>query len=413
MSTKQFEPPWWLPGAMAAPATLALLAAWQDQSMLAGVAGGLLLLLAMYSWIVLGRLGPRLRAHIEALELQAGEAASHRVRGDQVDDYHEIMEKLFLEALPIWRKQLVAVNEQLVSAMNSLSQRFAEIAMNMDAIKKTQTTEDGTIINSVDGQDSEIHADARDMMDRLRRVAEALRDSLIMKNDAMQQIETLEQFTDDLRRMAEGVDKVAKQTDLLALNAAIEAARAGEAGRGFAVVADEVRTLAKVAEETGQNIIGKANDIQRHIGATLASAKESAEKESKLLRESEESIEVVLDRYQIASDTLELTSTLLVNVSVDMTKEIQGIMADMQFQDRVSQIITHVEDNIDFVAAQLRQGNVDMRKGSHPRLPDVEEWRRTMQSSYTTPEQHALHRDDEKPRQKPARPTDDDGVLLF
>ena len=413
MNTKQFEPPWWLPGAMAAPATLALLAAWQDQSTLAGFAGGLLMLLAIYTWIAFGRLGVKLRTHIEALELQAGEAVSGRLRSDQTDNYHEVMEKLFLEALPIWRKQLVAVNEQLVSAMNSLSERFAEIAMNMDAIKKTQTTEDGTTINSVDGQGSEIHADAKEMMQRLRRVAEALRDSLLMKNDAMQQIETLELFTDDLRRMAEGVDKVAKQTDLLALNAAIEAARAGEAGRGFAVVADEVRTLAKVAEETGQNIIGKANDIQRHIGATLASAKESAEKEGRLLKESEESIEVVLDRYQIASDTLELTSTLLVNVSVDMTKEIQGIMADMQFQDRVSQIISHVEDNIDYVAAHLRQGNIDTRKGVNPRMPDVEEWRRTMESAYTTPEQHALHDGGRKPATARHQAADDDSVMLF
>ncbi len=409
MNTKQFEPPWWLPGAMAAPATLALLAAWQDQSILAGVAGGLLLLLALYSWVVLGRLGPKLRAHLQALELQVGEAATGRVRNEQTDGYHEVLEKLFLEALPIWRKQLVSVNEQLISAMNSLSERFAEIAMNMDAIKKTQTAEDGSVVNSLEGQDSDLQADAKDMMQRLRNVADALRDSLIMKNDAMQKIETLEQFTDDLRRMAEGVDKVAKQTDLLALNAAIEAARAGEAGRGFAVVADEVRTLAKVAEETGQNIIGKANDIQRHIGATLSSAKESAEKESKLLKESEESIEVVLDRYQIASDTLELTSTLLVNVSIDMTSEIQGIMADMQFQDRVTQIISHVEDNIDYVAAQLRQGNIDMRRGTAPRPPDVKEWRRTMKAAYTTPEQHALHSagggDDAA--------GEDDGVMLF
>ncbi len=412
MSTQQFDLPWWLPGAMAAPATLALLAAWQDQSPLAGLAGVLLLLLAAYSWVTLGRLGPRLRAHIAALEIRAGEVSSGRMRSEQTENYHEVMEKLFLEALPVWRKQLVTVNDQLVTAIGSLSERFAEIAMNMDAIKKTQTSENGQTVNSVEGQDSGIHADAKDMMGRLRQVADALRDSLTMKNEAMQQIETLEQFTDDLRRMAEGVDKVAKQTDLLALNAAIEAARAGEAGRGFAVVADEVRTLAKVAEETGQNIIGKANDIQHHIGQTLSSAKVSAEKESRLLKESEESIEVVLDRYQIASDTLELTSTLLVNVSTDMTAEIQGIMADMQFQDRVSQILSHVENNIDFVSAQLRQGNIDTRKGSQPRLPDVEEWRRTMQAAYTTPEQHAIH--DKKPdKRRKTQPGADDGVVLF
>src|SRR5213594_3266444 len=57
----------------------------------------------------------------------------------------------------------------------------------------------------------------------------------------------LAQASAEIQKFVVQAKAIATQTNMLALNAAIEAARAGPQGRGFAVVADEVRKLASVA----------------------------------------------------------------------------------------------------------------------------------------------------------------------
>ncbi|NLW16178.1 MAG: HAMP domain-containing protein [Firmicutes bacterium] len=97
-------------------------------------------------------------------------------------------------------------------------------------------------------------------------------------NNFTQVIEALSDRCQQVGKIVELIQGIAKQTNLLALNASIEAARAGEHGRGFAVVADSVRNLADESQAAASNITSLIEAMQSEtLAANEAMATEAVE----------------------------------------------------------------------------------------------------------------------------------------
>ena len=300
------------------------------------------------------------------------------------------LEQICDKAAPIWAKQIETARSQTEEGITEVAARFAAIverlhasvAASQQAAGAGNAAEGGCVVSVLSRSEADLVAVNRSMdMARHERAA------------MVQDVRELIAYTADLKKMATDVEEIASQTNLLALNAAIEAARAGEAGRGFAVVADEVRKLSSLSSDTGKKMAEKVNIINQAITAVIGVAESFSEEDTRSVAEAEKTIHRVLDNFKEVASGLSESSEMLRRESEGIRVEVSDTLVYLQFQDRVSQILAHVRDNLDGLHARLKQYSAERSGGGLPAI-DANAWLKEMALGYTTAEQRRNHRDD-------------------
>lgn len=200
------------------------------------------------------------------------------------------------------------------------------------------------------------------------------------KTQLQQTITELSNYMLELKNMAGSVQKLASQTNLLALNAAIEAARAGEAGRGFAVVADEVRTLSGQSGETGRDIAKKVEAVTQAIQATIDAADNLVRTDDSNLCLLGEAVNTVTKRLSSEINELHDAGSRLHSLSEESATAISHIIVKLQFQDRVSQILEHLQTDL----TEIRTMMIEELSGEF----DLHHWEQRFRQRFTTDEEH-------------------------
>jgi methyl-accepting chemotaxis protein len=278
------------------------------------------------------------------------------------------------QLLAIWAKQIETARSQTEAAIIALTERFSAIAQRIDsALGAGEAVADPTR--------QELRRNEND----LQQVIEALRSIQRSRNDLVEEIRGLASFTEDLRRMATEVDMIGFQTNMLALNAAIEAAHAGDSGKGFAVVAHEVRTLSTASRDTGKRIIQKVGAIQDALTRIGATNEAVARRDESAVRQSDEHIRAVLARF---TDNTRALSALAEKSRADsavIKAEVCESLVQLQFQDRVSQILAQVVASLSHMSTRVpTDAAVDYSDRASEHV-------REMAGSYTTEEQRRNH----------------------
>nr|WP_315222558.1 methyl-accepting chemotaxis protein [uncultured Duganella sp.] len=301
-----------------------------------------------------------------------------------VDDYLDGRERFGDAVLPIWCRHIENSRTQMEEAVADLAGRFSSIVDKLDNALHVSSMDGGKGAPSM----TEVFARSES---QLGSVVTSMKSAMTSKQAMLAQIKDLERFTRELRDMAEGVASIAAQTNLLALNAAIEAARAGPAGRGFAVVAQEVRNLSSRSAETGRNISNRVGLISSAILAASQAAEQSSEQENRSMSSAEGMIDTVLADFRTMTDALVQSSDLLKQESIGIQGEVGQALVQLQFQDRVSQVMAHVRENMELLPSLLRE-NRGRYEADHVLEPlDPAPLLHELQKTYAMAEEHAVH----------------------
>lgn len=286
------------------------------------------------------------------------------------------LKQLCLSTLPIWRRQIATADQHAEQAVVELSLRFRDLAQRLanTADASQQTSDSPEVARAF--EDSEVG---------IQRVVGDLRQTQAGRNQLLDDMQTLTTYTSELKRMAEGVVAIAEQTNLLALNAAIESARAGAAGRGFAVVADEVRTLSRRSKETAARMTENVNRINAAITRTQATVQQTVDQEDQQLNEAEQALGQVLETLNGVVQGLREGSERMQEEALSIRGDIETVLVEMQFQDRISQILAQVGSNM----ADLEGGLA--RPEDNDDALDSETWLARMEQGYAMIEQRLNH----------------------
>jgi len=368
-------------GTGVAGAVACVVAGWQSW-LGAALALALLLLGAAAAWASARSWRIEMSGHLAACEertwLDCQQAAERYLAGLSHFGGHVV---------PVWAKQIATSRQQTESALVAVTGRFSGIVARLDeAIAASATSAD-----AMQGQGDGVLALFASSEVRLGQVVASQREALANKAALLADVGQLVQFIDQLKAMATTVSDIADQTNLLALNAAIEAARAGEAGRGFAVVADEVRKLSGLSGTSGKRINEVIEQVSRAINRAFESAAQSNAEDAKSVAASEATIREVLDEFRRVTDSLTESATILRGTGAAIQGEVAESLVQLQFQDRVSQILGHVHDSISAFPARLRESEERFKASGRLHPVDVANVLAELERSYATQEELANH----------------------
>jgi len=329
------------------------------------------------AWLAAGAavmlLWPRVRR--EAPAASRGEVSE----GDEPADIMRLGERI----LPIWSRQIQTTRDQTATAANDLLDAIADVGARIERASDSASEAARRLGGDHGGG---LVASLADFETHLRGSVSELGQIIAAKSGLLGEVDRLAGMTGQLAAMADKVKEVAFMTNLLALNAAIEAARAGEYGRGFSVVAAEVRRLSHLSAEAGRSMHETTRAIADAIEGTRATAHATADRDTGAVERSESIVQVAIDRLRESIGPIASVATEVHTLGMQAKERIDEICVSMQYQDRTSQILTHVRTDIDRLHAIVVARNAGTAEPI-----DVEAWLARSAASYATDEQRTNH----------------------
>ncbi|MBI5213597.1 MAG: hypothetical protein HY957_09575 [Nitrospirae bacterium] len=255
-----------------------------------------------------------------------------------------------VQLIPVLTGQLAEVTQQTESAALDIGGRFMSIVERARGQAAKASGAFGGFAGA-GSEDSTLALSKKtlsDVIENLRRISDAERQTL-------RDMETIMEAAESIKKIVTEIEYIADQTNLLALNAAIEAARAGEHGRGFSIVADEVRKLSERSNTAADEIKKLITKVGADIEGIYAKTEKSVSKSGKTSADAEMVVEDTLRKIDGEMNEVKKKLDDLGEETASLAKDISSIVVSMQFQDITRQRIEHVIEPLMTFKAELEE----------------------------------------------------------
>jgi methyl-accepting chemotaxis protein len=170
---------------------------------------------------------------------------------------------------------------------------------------------------------------------------------------AIERIQQMDKASQSINAAMRQLEEIAKGNKILALNARIEAARAGSHGVGFAVVAAEVISQTERSQKVNAQVGDLIASLRSLASSTLDDLRQMNEQGQRRMEECRLEVDNSLHDLQAAHGEMKEMLTGMTEEGVLLANEIGSAVRGLQFQDRTSQRIAHVIEDLDTLHARL------------------------------------------------------------
>jgi len=347
------------------------LSAIKRNAILIGVAG--IFLLMIFVFLIVSSLIKPLNGLVEGTQKVAdGDLTSkfNTKRRDEIGElsnsFDNMIDKLRLvigetkDATMILDESVVIVSELSGNNLNTTTE-LADVIENMSKEVEEQVSyvkKTGEIVDSVAYSVNEMSSNTDGLKELIALAADVANEGagklkdvsyqmdLISKNavDTSENIQKLNQSSNEISQIIGQISDISDQTNLLALNASIEAARAGEHGKGFAVVADEVKKLAAETLEAASQIAEIINYFKTNIEKTVSSINivtDDVKKGKNLVDETNISFDKITDSMTTSID--------------DVEEFAEGVVGVLNTSKEGQKAVSNIVEIIESLAAKIQE----------------------------------------------------------
>lgn len=170
---------------------------------------------------------------------------------------------------------------------------------------------------------------------------------------AVERIQEMDKASQTISGALHQLERIAAGNKILALNARIEAARAGSFGAGFAVVAMEVISQTERSQKVNAQVSSLITSLRALAGSTLDDLQSMNDKDRERVEKCRLEVNESLRDLQVAHGEMKKMLTGMTEEGAMLANDIGAAVRGLQFQDRTSQRISHVVEDLNAIRKRL------------------------------------------------------------